>query len=116
MAINLKPKLKLTEAEKAEMEITRIFGMVGGSLKKTFREFWFKPDGTARNKAELQAEADKLGDKAADGMTFHGIFQTALYQVSPWSPENPDGWSPLQPTHEFTKNSDGTITIGDPVV
>ena len=115
--MNLKPKLTLSEVDKAEMEISRVFGMVGGSLKKTFQEFWYKTNGLPCTKAELQAKADKLGNKAADGMTFHSIFQTALYQISPYHPvDNPDGWKPLVPTHEFTKNPDGTITIGEPAV
>ena len=113
--MNLKPKMTMSEIDKAEASISRVFGFVGAELKKSFRDFWYKPNGQPCSKAELQAKADALGNKAADGMTYHSIFQTALYQISPWSPENPDGWSPLQPTHEFTKNSDGTITIGDPV-
>ena len=113
--MKLKPKMSLTEADLAEAEITRMFGMVGASLRNTFRKFWYKQDGKPRNKAELQAEADKLGTFAADGMTYHGVFQAALYQISPWSAENPDGWKPLTPTHDYTKNADGTITIGDPI-
>ena len=114
--MNLKPKVTLTEQDKADAEITRVFGLVAGSLRRSFRDFWFGKDGKPCKKAELQAKADLLGNKAADGMTYHGIFQAALYQISPYDAvTNPDGWQPLVPTHDYTKNADGTITIGDPI-
>lgn len=112
--LKLKPKLIPSEREKAEAEVTRVFALVGGSLKKTFNDFWYRKDGTLRPQAEVQAMADALGDYGVNSMEHHAALQTALYTISPYhAVDNPEGWKPLVPPYQYTKNQDGTITIGD---
>lgn len=56
-----------------------------------------------------QQVCDLMGNQSALGFTLHGKLQEMIYALDPT-------WVPLLPTHEYVKNADGTVTIGEILV
>lgn len=100
----------------AKEESKKIFSFLSISCKKSFDDFWFKlvqGQKVLKTQAELQAQCDDMGVLASEVMTQHAALQAFLYGLAPYNAQTGKGWMPLIPPYDFTKNQDGTVTIGD---
>ena len=109
-------------ATKADQMAKQIFAVCSQNAARSFDEFWFdRPNQqthqkTVKSKSVLQAQCDEMGTDAAAVMTQHAALQGFLWGLRPYSEQDPIGWKVLNPPYMFTKNQDGTVTIGDPIV
>lgn len=53
-----------------------------------------------------QEVCDLLGNEAVKGFDAHAALQGLIFSIDPT-------WVPLVPQYEYTKNEDGTVTIGN---
>jgi hypothetical protein len=70
------------------------------AAKRTFELFWHADGKTP------QEVADDLGTGAALGFVVHAKLQELIYTLD-------NSWVPLMPTHVYTPNPDGSVTIGE---
>lgn len=99
----------------AKEESKRIFAFLSLSCKKSFDDFWYKTTNgqkVVKTQAEVQTQCDEMGTLAAEVMTQHAALQAFLYGLAPYNAQTGKGWIPLEPPYEFTKNQNGTVTVG----
>lgn len=89
-----------TKLDLIQDENTRLLQIMKTSAKRSFDIFWHSKDKTPQEIAAM------LGPDGAKAMELHGKLQELIYATDPT-------WVPLVPPKAYTKNQDGTLTIGE---
>jgi hypothetical protein len=100
-----------TDKSQADNSGLRLIQVMKTECKRQFELAWKKrANGQIVDKtvAEAQAFFNSYGDKAVLAFNLHAKLQEIIYMTD-------NTWIPLVPPHEYVKNEDGTVTIGEPV-
>ena len=90
----------ITALDEIKMQNTMCLQVMKATAKNVFEIMWNNPTLTP------QQICDQMGTNATLAFEAHSKLQELIYLIDP-------SWEPLVPPFEYTKNQNGTITIGN---